>query len=50
MRTRILTLIGVAVVGYVAGTRSNRPVARESVRHQLVRMASERASGRGRRR
>ena len=38
MRNTILIGAGVAVVGYVLGTRANRPLARESVGHQLVRL------------
>ncbi|GAA2171151.1 hypothetical protein GCM10009846_04000 [Agrococcus versicolor] len=38
MRTKILIVAGIAAAGYVLGTRANRPVARESVRHQLVRL------------
>ncbi len=40
MRNTILIVGGVALVGFVLGTRANRPTikARESVRHQLVRL------------
>ena len=40
MRTKVLLIAGVAVAGYVLGTRATRPVQqpRESLRHQLERL------------
>ncbi|MFC7431579.1 MULTISPECIES: hypothetical protein [unclassified Agrococcus] len=40
MRTTIVVIAGVAVAGYVLGTRANRPVLepRESLRHQVERL------------